>query len=125
MKTKKQEIGAWGEERAVEFLVDKGYEILERNYQIKKCELDIVAWREIKGEKTLCFIEVKTRAWDDGSAERATDSKKQIHLIHAAKEYCLQKTIPLVGIPIQFEQVSVYVKNGTDFECKQYVIPID
>lgn len=125
MKTKKQETGAWGEEKAVEFLVENGYEILERNYQIKKCELDIVAWKEIKGEKTLCFIEVKTRECDDGSAERATGREKLQHLFHGAKEYCLEKNIPLFDVPIQFEQVSVYTNILEDSPCKHYIIPID
>ena len=125
MKTKKQETGAWGEEKAAEFLTNSGYEILERNYQIKKCELDIIAWREIKGEKTLCFIEVKTREYDNGTAERATDWAKLGHLFHAAQEYCLEKRIPLIGVPIQFEQVSVYGKTPEDCHYKQYVIPIE
>lgn len=125
MKTKKQETGAWGEEKAAEFLVQNGYEILDRNYQIKKCELDIIAWREIKGEKTLCFIEVKTREYDNGSAERATDRGKINHIIHGAQEYCLEKHIPLLGIPMQFEQVSVYGENGGESRCKQYIIPIE
>ncbi len=125
MKTKKQEIGAWGEDRAVEFLGREGYEILERNYQIKKCELDIVAWREIKGEKTLCFVEVKTRASDDGSAERATGREKLEHLLHGAREYCLERHISTERVPIQFEQVSVYGKGGEDCSFKHYIIPIN
>ncbi len=125
MLTEKQKLGQWGEDRAVEFLVGQGYEILERNYQIKKCELDIIAWREIKGEKTLCFVEVKTRGSDDGSAERATNRDKLTHLFHGAQEYCLGKHIPLEGVPIQFEQVSVYGGGGADSLCKHYVIPID
>jgi putative endonuclease len=125
MKTVKQEIGAWGEEKAVEFLVQKGYEILERNYKLKKSELDIIAWREIKGEKTLCFVEVKTRAFDDGSAERATGHEKLAFLFRGAKEYCLSKNISLTGVPMQFEQVSVYGNLDSDCICKQYIIPIE
>lgn len=107
-------------------MIRNGYEILDRNFCIRACEIDIVAWKEIKGEKTLCFIEVKTRECDDdGSAERATGREKQQHLFHAAKEYCVQKNIPLLGIPMQFEQVSVYRKTDDDFLCKHYIIPID
>jgi len=126
MKTQKQIIGAWGEEQAVAFLIQNGYEIFERNFRVRSCELDIVAWKEIKNEKTLCFVEVKTRECeDDGSAERATGREKQNHLFHAATEFCLQKNIPLSGIPIQFEQVSVYRQTDQNFFCKHYIIPID
>ncbi len=125
MKTQKQEIGAWGEQKAVEFLVEKGYEILERNYKQKKSELDIIAWHEIKGEKTLCFIEVKTRASDDGSAERATSREKLAFIFRGAKEYCLSKGISIMELPMQFEQVSVYGNTPFDCICKHYIIPID
>ncbi len=126
MKTQKQKMGAWGEDQAVEFLVKNGYSLLERNFRVRACELDIIAWKEIKGEKTLCFIEVKTReGQDDGSAQRATGKDKLHNMFHAAKEFCLQKNIPLSGVPMQFEQVSVYKKSETDVLCKHYVIPIN
>lgn len=126
MKTQKQKLGAWGEDKAVNFLMQNGYSILERNFRIRACELDIIAWNEIKGEKTLCFIEVKTREGeDDGSAERATGKEKQQNMFHAAKEFCLQKNIPLIGVPMQFEQVSVYKKSETDVVYKHYIIPIN
>lgn len=51
------ETGQFGEDLACEFLVDKDYRILERNYRKPWGELDIVA-RARNG--TLVFIEVKT-----------------------------------------------------------------
>jgi len=72
--------------------------------------------------KTLCFIEVKTRKFDDGSAERATDGQKLSRLFKAARRYCLEKEIDLENTPIQFEQVSVFTETGV---CKHYIIPVD
>ncbi len=126
MKTKRQTLGAWGESQAAQFLTEKGYDIVERNFRIRSCELDIIAWKNIKDERTLCFIEVKTRdTLDDGSAERATNPIKLKHLFHGAKEFCLQKGISLDSIPIQFEQVSVYKKISAHSICKHYIIPIN
>lgn len=52
-------LGQQGEDRAVQFLIDKGYRIIARNWRNRgRKELDIVA---IDGE-TLVFVEVKTRA---------------------------------------------------------------
>ncbi|MBC7503513.1 YraN family protein [Candidatus Gracilibacteria bacterium] len=50
-------IGDNGEEIAVKYLKSKGYQIIDRNYQIKGGELDIVMG---EGELTI-FVEVKYR----------------------------------------------------------------
>lgn len=49
--------GNFGEELASNFLKNKGYKILERNYRIRGGEIDIVA----QDSETLVFVEVKTR----------------------------------------------------------------
>lgn len=52
------DMGRQGEDRAVQYLVDKGYQIVARNWHNRgRKELDIVA---IDGD-TLVFVEVKTR----------------------------------------------------------------
>lgn len=108
-KTKKRELGDWGEEQAVRFLIEKGYTIIERNFQTRQGEIDIIATHEKKhfGE-TLCFVEVKTRGGEKGSAERATRGEKFGRIQQAAKMYCLQNNVDIERMPIQFEQVSIY-----------------
>ena len=50
--------GKKGEELAQEYLIKKGYKILETNKRFSKfCEIDIIA----KDKDTLVFCEVKTR----------------------------------------------------------------
>ena len=51
-----KQTGAAGEERASKYLIEKGYEILERNYRTKTGEIDIIAEKA----ETLVFVEVKT-----------------------------------------------------------------
>ncbi|MDD5547944.1 MAG: YraN family protein [Candidatus Pacebacteria bacterium] len=50
-------IGQIGEDLACEYIKNRGYKIIERNYKEKWGELDIVAKAP---NKTLIFIEVKT-----------------------------------------------------------------
>lgn len=50
-------LGAWGEEKAVEILREKGYQILTQNYRCPCGEIDIIA----KEGSRLVFVEVKTR----------------------------------------------------------------
>lgn len=53
--------GRLGEDKACEYLKKLGYKILERNYRKSYGEIDIIAIETLKDQKTLCFIEVKTR----------------------------------------------------------------
>ena len=125
-QTKKQLTGAWGEERAVAFLAKLGYTIIKRNYLVRGGEVDIIAWHDKPHfGRTLCFVEVKTREHDDGSAERATGKDKLAHLFRAGTFYCLENKIDQNKTPIQFEQVSVY-GAPTDLApaVKHFIIPI-
>lgn len=57
-------IGKIGEDLACEYLVERGYKILKRNYKEKWDEIDIICRAK---DRTLVFVEVKTLA--DGSNE--------------------------------------------------------
>ena len=56
--TSTTEIGREGEDRAVRYLEEEGYEILCRNYRFRKAEIDIIA----RKGKRLVIVEVKTRS---------------------------------------------------------------
>lgn len=73
-----KEIGALGEKLAQEFLLKKGYEILELNKRFSRlCEIDIIA----KDKNTLVFVEVKTRSGDAcGSPLEAITKSKYNHI---------------------------------------------
>lgn len=53
----KDELGRAGEERAVQYLTQSGYVVLDRNWRCSQGEIDIVAARG----SHLAVIEVKTR----------------------------------------------------------------
>ena len=50
-------VGKEGEDKAVKYLSEHGFEIIDRNYRTKYGEIDIVAVKD----NTLCCVEVKTR----------------------------------------------------------------
>jgi putative endonuclease len=52
------DLGKLGEELAVDFLQQNGYEILETNWVFQKAEIDIIAQKE----NILAVVEVKTRS---------------------------------------------------------------
>jgi putative endonuclease len=127
MKTDKQKTGQWGEAMAACFLLEHKYEIIHKNYSTRRGEIDIIAWHKKPHHgRTLCFVEVKTRSYGKGSAERATGREKMKRLQSAALSYCLEHHIYVDKTPIQFEQVSVYrKKTGEPPKCIHYVIPVD
>jgi putative endonuclease len=67
-------------------LIEREYEIVERNYRYKKAEIDIIA----KKEKLLIFVEVKTRSSKQyGEPEEAINQSK-INLILSAADYFIE-----------------------------------
>lgn len=94
--------GIEGESRAVDFLKDKGYEILERNYSCKIGEIDIVA----KDKDTLVFVEVKTRKNTFfGMPVEAITPAKVRNIIGVARYYLLSHR--LHGVDCRFDVICI------------------
>lgn len=78
------ELGEKGEQLAVNYLLQKGYSIIERNYRFNKAEVDIIA----KKVDILAIIEVKTRSTADfGNPEDFVKPKQIQRLVKAVDEY--------------------------------------
>lgn len=125
-KTERRQFGDWGEEQAALFLVRNDYQIVERNFQIRDGELDIVAKKPWNQNYSWHFIEVKTRSYfGDDNAERAVDWKKVKKMVKVAKLYCLWKAVDVDSLPIHFEQVSVYIdRENKKIQIKKYELPV-
>lgn len=81
---KRHEIGKLGEDLACKYLQDKGYKIIERNFEARQGEIDIIA----KDPNELVFIEVKTRSnISYGKPAEAVNEIKQNHLIKTIEYY--------------------------------------
>lgn len=81
-------IGAKHEERACEFLSEKGWKLLAKNFTCRGGELDLVFYDP---QKTVVFVEVKYRASNDyGAAQSMVTFTKQRHLSRAAMFFIQQ-----------------------------------
>ena len=81
---KNQQIGAFGEKIASEYLTRHGYVVLDTNVKNSYQELDIVAEKD----KWLVFVEVKTRLSQSyGDGIEAMSRKKQTALKYAINKY--------------------------------------
>jgi putative endonuclease len=77
------DLGARGEQIAVNYLLAGGYEIMLRNWRLGVREIDIVAWRDV-----WVFVEVKTRVSERfGFPEEALTARKRRALAAAIEDF--------------------------------------
>jgi putative endonuclease len=95
------ELGIYGENLAVNYLFENGYQIIERNFRFKKNEIDIVAMKDNK----LIICEVKTRETAQiGEPYKAVTRQKQKQIIAVADYYVKLKNL---WVDVQFDVISI------------------
>lgn len=95
------DFGKLAEELAENFLVEKNYKILAKNYRYLKAEVDIIA----QFENQIVIVEVKARATDAFMLPQEAINKKKIRLIvSAANEFLETNNIDL---ETRFDVISV------------------
>jgi len=98
------------EDRAVAFLEEKGYEILERNSHFHHLEMDVVA----RDGDTLCFIEVKGRKSGSLSSPYEAVSPKKIRFLRTMAEgYLVKQHLSLYDTPCRFDVLCI---SGEEIE---------
>ena len=105
------ELGKQGEALAVEFLQQKGYEILETNWTFQKAEIDIIAQKD----SVLAIVEVKTRSSIDyGLPQDFVKPKKIQLLVKAVNEYVLVNDLE---VEVRFDIIAIH-KEGTEYHLE-------
>ena len=103
----KQEIGKLGEDIAVNYLKQKGYKILDRNFECRQGELDIIAL----DKNEIVFIEVKARTSNRyGTPSEAVNKIKQKHMLQTIKYYLYIRN--LSGEFVRIDVIEVYIKDN-------------
>lgn len=108
-------LGKIGEKIAQEYLQEKGYRILEKNYKfqapgdLQKGEIDIIA----KKGDVICFCEVKTlkNPKIDIPPEAKVNFSKRKKLIATAESWLIKNKIPLDS-KWQFDVISVIIQGN-------------
>lgn len=105
------ELGKLGEEMAVDFLRQNGYQILETNWVFQKAEIDIIA----RKHRTLAIVEVKTRSSTDfGLPQDFVKSRKIQLLVKAVNEYVAVNDL---DVEVRFDIVAIS-KGGDGFHIE-------
>jgi putative endonuclease len=105
-------LGQHGEELASIYLERQGYKLVAANFKLPvgrslrgalvNAEIDLIAYEG----RTLCFVEVKTRASDWYAAPEANvDLRKQRQVARAARAY--RRLFGLINAPYRYDVVSV------------------
>ena len=114
----RHEIGKVGEKIANDYLKKQGYVIIERNFEAKQGEIDIIA----REEKELVFIEVKTRTNDKfGKPVEAVDVNKKKHLFKAIKYYLYSRNLENEYVRIDVIEVYLYEQSYRINHIKQII----
>ncbi len=95
-------IGSRYEQKAVSYLEQNGYLVLDTNYRNRYGEIDIIASRD----GLLVFVEVKYRASDQyGDPLEAVDRWKQKRICRSALYYC-SKQAGGMETPCRFDVIA-------------------
>ena len=92
MTTIRRKLGDLGEKLAGEYLEKQGYEIIDRNYQKRSGEIDLI----VRKNKIIIFVEVKTRTKNENNnkeynpPEEAVNFSKQRKIIKTAQSYLFE-----------------------------------
>lgn len=104
---KAQEVGKLGETMAAQWLEQKGYQIITRNFHCRFGEIDIIAEKD----PYIVFAEVKTRSVLGAERPGAfVDARKQRKLIKTALCYLQQYPTSLQP---RFDVVELILGGGT------------
>ena len=113
----KKQIGNLGENMACNYLQTKNYKIIERNFNCKQGEIDIIA----KDNKTkeIVFFEVKTRSGKRyGRGLDAINTYKLKHIINSAKYYLY---INKITLNVRFDAIEIDLKLKKLNHVKQII----
>jgi putative endonuclease len=100
--------GRAAEDRACDYLAERGLVLLERNYRCRRGEIDLI----LRDTDTLVFVEVRYRRQGRfGSAAESVDRYKQVRLAACARQY-LQARSNTAWTVCRFDVVAI---DGPDY----------
>jgi putative endonuclease len=106
--------GKAGEAAAEQFLIEKGFEILERNYRYKRSEIDLIA----RIGNWLVFVEVRMRNSSAfGYPEQTISPNKRKKIMEGAAQYLVETNWP--G-NVRYDVVAIRKNEITHFEDAFY-----
>lgn len=103
------DLGKWGEDVALAYLLDQGYRLLDRNWHQGHRDLDLI----MQQDDTLVIVEVRTRRNNlFMDPEQTVDALKMVSLSKAANAYI---RLHRISLNIRFDIVAITGTPSSDF----------
>lgn len=103
----KQVLGKYGEDLAAQYLNDRGYKIVDRNWRCTIGEIDLVALHHGR----YVFVEVKTRSGTGyGHPFEAITANKVSRMRKLVAEWCI--TNQKSGVNVRLDAIAVLITGG-------------
>ena len=103
------DLGKWGENVALAYLLDQGYRLLDRNWHQGHRDLDLI----MQQDDTLVIVEVRTRRNNlFMDPEQTVDALKMLSLSKAANAYI---RLHRISLNIRFDIVAITGTPSSDF----------
>jgi putative endonuclease len=103
----KQILGKYGEDLAAQYLTDRGYQIVDRNWRCSLGEIDLVAFQHDR----FVFVEVKTRNGTSfGHPFEAITPTKVSRMRKLVAQWCSANQ--KAGVNVRLDAIAVLVTAG-------------
>ena len=103
------DLGKWGEDVALAYLLDQGYRLLDRNWHQGHRDLDLI----MQQADTLVIVDVRTRRNNlFMDPEQTVDALKMLSLSKAANAYI---RLHRISLNIRFDIVAITGTPSSDF----------
>ncbi len=102
----KADLGQKGEALAAKFLISNRYRILERNFNTRWGEIDLICFFD----NIVIFVEVKLRSSSLDNALSSVSRSKQKKMVKTAQEYLFLHP-ELQDYPIRFDIITILQKE--------------
>jgi putative endonuclease len=100
-----QQVGNWGEQIALEYLQQQGYQLVSQKYRFGKGEIDLV----VQKDDLLVFVEVKLRKNADfGNPETFVSAKQKKRIKATAESYLIDNQW---NKDIRFDIIAILLNN--------------
>ena len=111
MSAARQELGRRGERIAEEWLVERGWRVVERRFRSGHRDIDLVVERKGAEGRLVAFVEVKTRVSAGfGGPLGAVHWRKQREMARAARDWMARERVP--GGDFRFDVIGVVYGGG-------------
>jgi len=104
-----KEIGSYGENIALEYLLNRGYKLISKNFKSHFGEIDII----VKDKDLICFVEVKTRYNNNfGLPSQSIDKNKQKRIKKASLLFVNKEK--LFNFNLRYDVVEIFLNYKDD-----------